>query len=44
MRIRRLHKRRTLALARLFAGLEAEARKKQPWQPGKAYRMSVGRT
>jgi hypothetical protein len=44
MRLRRNHKRKTLALARLLASLDAEARRERPWEPGKAYRLSVGRS
>jgi hypothetical protein len=43
MRIRLRQRRRTLALARLLAGLESEARRERPWQPRKTYRMSAGR-
>lgn len=44
VRIRRSQRRRTIALARLLAGLEAEARRERPWEPRKAYRLSAGRT
>ncbi|HET7854919.1 MAG TPA: hypothetical protein VFL41_00530 [Gaiellaceae bacterium] len=43
MHFRRTQKRKTLALARLLAGLESEARKERPWEPRKAYRLSAGR-
>jgi hypothetical protein len=43
MRIRRRQKRRTIALARLLAGLESEARRERPWEPRKAYRLTPGR-
>jgi hypothetical protein len=41
MRNRR-RKRKTLALARLFAGLDAEARKGRLWEPRRPYRVSTG--
>jgi hypothetical protein len=38
----RRRKRKALALARLFAGLDAEARKRRVWEPRTAYRLSSG--
>jgi hypothetical protein len=29
-----------LTLARLLAGLDSEARRERPWEPGKVYRLS----
>ena len=43
MRFRRIHKRKTLALARLLAGLESEARRERPWEPRRPVRISYGR-
>jgi hypothetical protein len=43
MLIRRSQRRRTLALARLLAGLDSEARRERPWEPRKAYRTTLGR-
>jgi hypothetical protein len=43
MRFRRRQKRKTVALARLLAGLDSEARRERPWEPRKAYRASLGR-
>ena len=41
MRNRR-RKRKALALARLFAGLDSEARKGRLWEPRRTYRVSTG--
>jgi hypothetical protein len=41
--IPRRQKRKTVALARLLAGLESEARRERPWEPRKAYRLTTGR-
>jgi hypothetical protein len=38
----RHRKRKALALARLFAGLNAEARKRRVWEPRTTYRVSTG--
>jgi len=43
MRFRHRQKRKTLALARLLAGLDSEARKERRWEPRRAFRMSSGR-
>jgi hypothetical protein len=43
MRLRRRDKRKTIAVARLLAGLESEARRESLYRPRKAHRLSVGR-
>jgi hypothetical protein len=43
MRFRRRHNRKALVLARLLAGLDAEARKERPWEPRRPVRISYGR-
>ncbi|HEX2292707.1 MAG TPA: hypothetical protein VHH55_05295 [Gaiellaceae bacterium] len=43
MRFRRTQKRKTIAVARLLAGLDAEARRERPWRPRRPVRVSYGR-
>jgi hypothetical protein len=43
MRIRRTQKRKTIVVARLFAGLDSEARRSRPSPRSRPVRTSLGR-
>ncbi|HET9324028.1 MAG TPA: hypothetical protein VFO03_09130 [Gaiellaceae bacterium] len=43
MRLRRRQKRKTLAMARLLAGLDSEARRERRWEPRRPVRITYGR-